>query len=244
MGGENRQVDAFDLGPEPDWSDFYRSLERRIKVSIRTHVPASIVTFEPTTSLAVVAVGAMPVVKLKDETRPPVGMVARTGKAPNANALLQPIQLTGVPVVWPSAAAGKLTIPLVAGDTGELHVHDRSISAWLLAGAPVDPVLACTHWLKDSTFHPGLRPTASPTTVDPTATVLDGALAVKIGAAATLAAARTTDAVAASAALTTWALQVETYINGLVPGSITPLFATFAATMATIAGGSTKVKVE
>lgn len=184
MGVENRAVDPYDVPQEPSSSDLLLAWSRAIKLEVRTHVPATVVSFDAARNKVGVAVGHKTIVKVTDPTRLPAGMESLKGVPPNAEATLAPIVLSEIPVSWPRTLAGKLTIPIVPGDTGELHVHDRSLDAWLRLGVPCDPVLAITHWLKDSTFHPGLHPAANPCSVDLTATVLDGAALVKIGALA------------------------------------------------------------
>jgi hypothetical protein len=186
MGGENRAVDAFDLPPEPDRGDIDRVLARAIKLAIRTHATATVVAYEPTTQKVVVNVGALPVVKVKDATRMPRNMVSLTGVPPNATATLQPITLTAIPVAWPRTNAGYITFPLLPGDTGELHVQDRSLATWLAAGIPCDPVLAFTHAFADSVFHPTLHADTNPMpATDLTATVIEGTLGIKLGRLAT-----------------------------------------------------------
>ena len=186
MSRENRAVDPFDLPQSPGLADLLRLIARQVKLSIRTHVPASVVVYDPATQKATVLVQPLQVVRYTDETRLPVGAVP-DGTPPNANATLPPITLVGIPVHWPRTAAGYITFPLLPGDTGELHISDRALETWLAAGAPVDPGLALTHALKDSVFHPGLHPDTAPIVppTDLTATVLEGPL-VKLGRLATV----------------------------------------------------------
>jgi len=82
---------------------------------------------------------------------------------------------------------------------------------------------------------------------DGSAATLDAATEVKLGALATLGVARLNDAVSPSVAMAAWALVVETFINGLVPGTFTPANS-FAGTVlnvfASISQASSKVKAE
>lgn len=182
---ENRAVDPFDLPPNPRLSDLLRALGRQVKLSIRTHVPARVVAYDPATQTANVQVELQQVVRYTDPQRLPAGAVP-SGTPPNGEATLPPTQIMKVPVVWPRTLAGYVTFPLVSGDTGELHISDRSLEQWRLAGAPTDPGLAFTHALKDAVFHPGLHPDTQPITpaTDLTATVVEGTL-IKLGRQAT-----------------------------------------------------------
>lgn len=185
MGRENAVSDPHCLPQEPDITDLLRQLARSVELHIRTHVPATVVTYDPTRQKATVTVQQLQVVRVTDATRLPATMTLLSGTPPNATATLSPIQLVDVPVAWPRTAAGYQTLPLAAGDTGEIHVSDRSLAAWLQAGIPVDPQMAWTHALQDSVFHPGLHPDTAPITpaTDLTATVIEGAQ-VKIGRSA------------------------------------------------------------
>ena len=178
---ENRAVDPFDLPQHPTLSDLLRVIARQVRLSIRTHVPARVVAYDPATQTASVQVELLQVVRYTDPKRLPAGAVP-SGAPPNAEATLPPTQILKVPVVWPRTLAGYVTFPLVPGDTGELHISDRSLEQWRLAGAPTDPGLAFTHALKDAVFHPGLHPDTAPITpaTDLTATVLEGTL-IKLG---------------------------------------------------------------
>jgi hypothetical protein len=184
-GAEDRAADAFDLPANPTLADLLRWLSRAVRLSIRTHVPAKVITYDPARQRATVEVEQLQVVRVTDPKRIPTNMLALKGLPPNAEATLAPFILTEIPVAWPRTAAGYITFPLAPGDEGELHVSDRSLAAWLQTGTPSDPQLAGTHALKDSVFHPGLH--SDPNMMAPTdmtATVLDGAALIKIGAAA------------------------------------------------------------
>lgn len=251
MGAENRAVDPYDLPRDASLGDLLRVLARTIKLSIRTHVPAQIVAFDPARNKATVLVQTLPVVKVTDPAKIPEQILSLKGVPPNAEATLAPIQLVDIPVVWPRTNAGRITFPLVTGDTGELHIHDRSLDLWLVAGIPSDPVLAFTHALKDSVFHPGLHADVNPIVppVDITATVVEGVPSIKLGAAAALAAARATDPLTSSANLTTWALAVEAALlaatSPILPASSWgTLLLAAAAQLGTITTGSVKTKIE
>jgi len=186
MGRENRSVDAYDLSQTPALSDINRSLARAIKLSIRTHIPSTIIAYDPATQTATLTVDALPVVRVTDAARIPKNILTLKGVPPNAEAVLAPITLSRIPVQFMSGSMGYVTIPLTPGDTGLLHVSDRSLEAWMQAGIPSDPVFAFTHALKDSVFYPGLRPTAKPITPPPAGgTVIEGTPLIKLGPTAT-----------------------------------------------------------
>lgn len=187
MSRENRAGDPFDLPPEPELGDLLRAVARHVQLAIRTHVPAAIMAYDPATQTATVVLQMLTVVRVADPLRLPPGAIPM-GLPPNMTATLPPTILMRVPVVWPRTTLGYVTFPLLPGDTGELHVSDRSLEMWRLSGAPTDPGLAFTHALKDSVFHPGLHPDTMPITppTDLTATVIEGPM-VKLGALATAA---------------------------------------------------------
>jgi hypothetical protein len=186
MGRENVSPDPYTLPQQPELDDLLRVLGRAIKLQVRTHVPAMVVGYvPPPINKATVMVQTLQVVRVTDPTRLPANVVSVSPDAPpNTLATLAPIQLVNIPVALAVGTQGGVTYPITAGDYGMLHVSDRSLAAWLLAGAPCDPVLAATHALGDSVFYPGLRPDTSPippTAADPAATVVYGAAQVKLG---------------------------------------------------------------
>lgn len=76
---------------------------------------------------------------------------------------------------------------------------------------------------------------------------IDAATLIKLGANAVQGVARLSDDVSPKAAMTAWALVVETFINGIAPGTFTPANS-FAGTVANafgvISSASTKVQAE
>ncbi len=191
--------DPWDLPPDPELVDILRVIARNIRLSMRTHVPASVVSYDPATQKAIVQVQPLQVVKVADATRIPTKIVSLKGVPPNAEATLQPIILKNIPVAWPRTLLGYVTFPLNAGDTGELHVSDRSMAAWLQTGIPSDPIMAFTHALQDGVFHPGLHSDVNPIVppTDTTATVVEGTTALKLGRNAVSPAVKATELVAA-----------------------------------------------
>jgi len=178
VGRENR-TGVYEIPQQPELADLFRVALRDLRLSLRTHTPATVVSYDPATQTATVTVDALAIVK--DHTTPP------TVADPAPTAPQAPVVLQGVPVSWPRTAQGYLTLPLAPGDTGELHVHDRSLAAWRALGAATDPIAAWTHSLADGVFSPGLGPSSSPIAppTDATATVLDGAALIKVGRGAT-----------------------------------------------------------
>lgn len=160
---------------DPRLEDLLLSYGQRLKLEIRTHVPATVITFDPATRRAKVSVDVLAVIE-------DAGQRARPGQAtPTTTA--DPIVLEGVPVQYPSSSQGGTVWPLVAGDRVELHVQDRSIERWLSqAGATGAPAARWTHALADAVAHP--TEIHAPGAVDPSATVIDGAALVKVGAGA------------------------------------------------------------
>lgn len=247
MSRKPRDKDPYDMPPDPSWEQIFRVVERKVKLQIRTHVPASVISYNAATQTAMVQVQHLQVVKVLDIAKAPKTAVALKGEPPNADATLAPIQLPDIPVSWPRTNAGYITFPLMPGDTGELHVSDRSMKAWRLSGIPAEPASFFTHALKDSVFYPGLHADVNPIVppTDLTASVLDGAL-IKIGRTAVLAAARATDPLTASPGLIAWAASIEAALSGLgVP--IIPLFSAgpgLPSGLGTIASGSATVTVK
>jgi hypothetical protein len=183
MSRENANPEPYALPAEPSLEDLLRILGRMVRLSIRTHVPAQVVAYDPSLQKATVLVQTLPVVRVSDPTKLPATMVAIKGVPPNATATLAPITLVNIPVAFPYGGQGGMTWPVMPGDYGELHVSDRSLAAWLQSGAPCDPVIAATHALADSVFHPGLHPDTQPIVppTDLTATVIEGAAQIKLG---------------------------------------------------------------
>ena len=240
--------DPYALKDEPTLGDLFRCHGRKVALSIRTHVPATVVAYNPVTNTASVTVQIQDVVRVKDLTKLPTNIAGPPeGVPPNAEVTLLPQLLQEIPCQIYRTAAGYFSIPIATGDTGTLHVHDRSLEAWKTSGIPAkSPLLGLIHKLKDSVFEPGFSPITNPIVppIDLTATVVEGTL-IKIGRLAALAAARATDPVGSSTSMIAWAGVVESAINTLAPGTFTPVnnFATVVP-IGTITSGSTKTTVE
>lgn len=205
MGRQNR-LGVYELPEDAELADVFRVHGRKIKMEIRTHVPATVVSYNPATQQATVTVDALETVAVIDETQA-AKIIAQggvvEGTPPNAEATLPPIKLNGIPVAWPRTNLGYVTFPLNPGDTGELIISDRSLDQWLLKGIPSDPKYAGTHAIENGVFHPGLHALANPIVppTDTAATVLDGAALVKVGRLATSFLAKSPELIAAVDAL-------------------------------------------
>lgn len=150
-----------------------RRWRRVIELELRVSMPARVVSFDPATAKATVRLELLQIADVRGE------------ELPNPPDLIPMI-----PVEYPGASTGGLTWPLLPGDTGRIVCTDRALAAWLQTGnpvAPVDPESGRTHNLGDAIFVPGLKTDADAIAagpIDMTATVLDGAALVKLGAAA------------------------------------------------------------
>jgi hypothetical protein len=147
-----------------------RVAARNLQLRLRTAAPGTIVTFNASTQKADVRLDHKPIFV---DPRSPLG------ERPAATIILK-----SVPVYFPRGMSGTAydTIPIQAGDTGQLISCDRSLETWLRLGTEVDPVSLTLHSLADSVFYPGLHPDTAPITppVDLTARVIEAPL-IKLG---------------------------------------------------------------
>lgn len=170
MTARENRTGPYEMPNEPGIPDMLRVDDRQAALLLNTHNVARVTSYNPVTQTASLSVEILQVVK--DHFTQP------TPQNPNPVNVQTPVQLVDIKVAWPRTSAGYLTFPLGPGDTGELHVQDRSIDLWRAAGAPTDPVSGFIHMLGDSVFHPNIRPDADAIT-PPTslaATVLEGPL--------------------------------------------------------------------
>ena len=179
------QFNVAGQGEELELSDLLEAMAQMIRIGMRVHVPARVVAYDAATQLAVVQCEHRLVVRVSSIDRLPPGAELQ-GSPPNAKAVLPPKVVQDIPVIFPGTSTAYLTVPIAAGTTGTLHVHDRALDQWMLKGAPCDPLFAWTSVLESSEFHPGLHPKTAPITpaTDLTATVVEGPL-VKVGRLAT-----------------------------------------------------------
>lgn len=157
--------------------------------------------------------------------------------------------LAGVPCVFPGGGGGGIVWPLKSGDTGLLVFCSRSIARWLSDGDYGDPQSTRHHHIGDAVFIPGLRTSGGVLASVPANDMeirepTDGL--VKVGQGATLAAARTGDAISISldaiqgAALQAWLLLAAAWVTGGMVGPPPPS----TSLSGTITGGSAIVKVK
>jgi hypothetical protein len=149
-----------ELGEDGEYElneSYFKAWTRAVQLEVRTHVPCTVTKYDAATQTVDVTVDHLTVVKASDGKKP-AAAVSTIGEGADMSAVLEPMRLTGLRVCWPSTKAGYLTLPLAPGDTGELHVSDRSLTRWRKEGKPVDPLLGLLHQLVDGNFYPGLCP--------------------------------------------------------------------------------------
>lgn len=150
-----------------------RLVRRGIMLDLRVSAPARVTAFNTAQNTVDVTLEQLP--------------VAYQGQVEVAQ---EPISIPDVPISYPRGSLGGLEFPMAPSDTGYVVFADRCISPWLQKGVPGDPESGRTHDVADAYFEPGITPFTQVTPIDTTATVVDGAAAVKIGAAANLATGR------------------------------------------------------
>lgn len=214
MGNRDNRTGVYELPKDPKIADLHREDGRKNRLTIRTHSVGTIVTYNPATQTATVSVDILQVIKDLNATPSAVN--------PNPTSIQAPIVLEGVPVYIPRSGVGPTlsydTMPLAPGDKGELHIQDRSIEAWKLAGIPTDPVAAWTHSMADAVFHPANFVKTTPITppTDLTARVIEGPL-VKLGRLATESVIKGTTFAAAMTAYTSAVATAGATHAGIVP---------------------------
>jgi hypothetical protein len=159
--------------PGATLGDLLLLLKRNIELDLRVAAPATVATYDPALQKADLLLGPMPVQTTPEGVDVPAGEV----------------KLWQVPVSWPRTNLGFIMFPLAPGDTGTVIFSDRSLTTWLQAGVPIDPVQGRAHNLADGIFVPGLKadtnPVVAPGHVASIATVIDGPL-IHLGAGATI----------------------------------------------------------
>jgi hypothetical protein len=228
---------------EPDLNDVFRVALERIQSSIRTAVPATVVSFDRGPRLCSVS----------------VDMLARLR---SGDVIALP-QIDRVPVQWPAGGGWAMDADLAVGENVLLIVFDRDISGWLPAGAVEAPVRRMMHDISSCVAIPGLRPisrqgkqsvapgelfigadSGSPPMLmmrkTPASATLE-ATTISLGAGATplQGAARVGDEVIPGETMTTWIAGVTAFINTLASGTLTA-----PVDFGTILTGSTKTRIE
>jgi len=173
-----------------------------------------------------------------------VAVALVTGTYQDGTAAELPV-LPDVPVAFPQFGGGALTFPLSAGDPVTLIFSSRAIDAWAVDGIQGDPQSPRYGHLADAIAIPGgVLPQgqrgSGASTTDVQLTQQTGGL-IKVGASATLAAARVTDPVTISAALQTWIGSVITQCAANVPTIVIPPLV--GTSVGTITSGSAVVKI-
>lgn len=156
--------------------------------------------------------------------------------------IVEQIELSEIPVMTygqGAADGGYLQFPIRVGDKGLVIVNDRNIGGWYDTGLPDQPAGYEAHVASDGVFLPGLRDSTRALTQDPSAAVLEHG-SIKLGAAAALAAARTTDAVGAAPGMAAWITAVIAGFAALPIPIVIPPPADFGI----ITGGSAKTSIE
>jgi hypothetical protein len=159
-----------------------------------------------------------------------------------------------VPVEFNAGGGYSMSFPLVKGDPVQVIFQDVPIGAWLSNGQPGEPGDVRPHHIGNATCYPGgPRPKgeALPNASDQDMVVGSDQFAngrirlkkggdageIQLGDGATKGVARTGDKTGADMTMAQWIADVSTYINGLVPGSVTP-----PTDFGEISGGSTHIK--
>jgi hypothetical protein len=213
MTDRANRTGVYEMPQNPDLADLFRVAMRGMQLQLRAHTSATVTAVSANGRKVSVAVNILQVIK--DHTKTP------TVADPNPTTTQPPVVLKDIPLAVQETLLGKFTLPVSVGDTGELHVQDRSLAQWLDLGVAVDPVSAFAHSLQDSVFHPTIHSDVSGRDpIDQTATVVDGAALVKIGAAASDFVALSTLVLAELAKVQTWA-NSHTHVTATSAGPTT-----------------------
>lgn len=131
------------MSETPDEAELLEELAASIKGSMATAIPATVLTYDPTTQTA---------------TCKPT--VSGRWHIPETDTLI-PVPLptvANVPVIF-----GGITWPLQPGDTVLLVICDRSLDEWKATGQPETVPLDIRRFdLTDAVAIPGLRPSTNP----------------------------------------------------------------------------------
>jgi hypothetical protein len=211
MGNRENRTGIFELGQNPELADLFRVALRGLSLSLRTHTVGTVVAYNAATQRATVRVDVLQVIK--DLISTP------TAADPNPTSTQGPVILTNIPVAWPRTGSAFLHLPLNPGDTGELHVQDRTLQQWTALGQATDPVGAFTHSLGDSVFHPSVAPDTNPMTppaLFATHAVVEGPL-IALGAVAASPLVKGTELASAFTAYTTAVASAFATWGGIIP---------------------------
>lgn len=157
--------------------------------------------------------------------------------------------LRSVPVIWPGGGGGALTFPLTIGDFVWLQPGMADFDAWHASNSLGQPPATKRRFsLSDVVAHPVISSMAAPlpsTAVSASGPVLSGSMVFLGSSGASKFVGLHQDNCPAATLMATWMTQVETAINILAGGSVTPLSGTFSsAAIAQITASAAKVKAE
>lgn len=154
----------------PSLEDVIAEAVRSGLALVHTSLPGVVVSYDSSTQLAMI----QPIVRFR-----------RRSTSTGSLETYIPPPIPNVPVVWPVAAGGALTLGMVPGDQGQLMWAERSTDEWRKTGAvDCDPRDTRRHDYGDAVFVPGGRGADDPLPADAyhaTATVLYGATDVLLG---------------------------------------------------------------
>lgn len=208
---------------EPSLDDYLLSAIRDEAQRHHGALPCSVVAYDPARQL----VDALPNIRVIVD-----------------NTAVVPPKLREIQVLWPSGATWSIHGPLAPNDTVWIIPAGGDIGPWKATGA----IQALNGEqrrfdLSDVVALPGSRAITkalAATAIDPAWLVIAGQ--VKLGSsAAALGVALDTDPVGFSNGLLTWMSQVEIFVNGLVPGTVSPTSA-FIPFAGAVEATSTQVK--
>lgn len=210
---------------DKSFEDVLKLYGDRSNEKILGDIPAKVLKYDPATQTV--------------EVLPLIGVVK--------NGVLRPVTiLQQVQVRWPAGSTWSVAGDLVAGDFGWVVPAGGDISAWKMQGTEQDPTaLPRKAKPSDVRFEPGSQPISTPL---PSTAWKIGSLVIKAASlllgdsSATLAAARHTDPVTFDNAMLTWMSQVETFINGIAPGTVAPL-SSLIPYVGAVEATTTRVKV-
>jgi hypothetical protein len=234
-------------GHETNTREALTAFRTSLSRSLRVAMPALVEAYTPATAMA--------------DVRPVHRIIQTVG---GEDVEIDPPLISRCPVVMPVCGPFFTSWPLAVGDEVLLVICDRELDTWLYSGETTTPRSHRAHQLTDAVVIPGLSSFANPVTgrsatdmvmglqtgagslrVTPAGVAtLDGS-AVKLGASAALAVARSTDPVAITMTATpgsfgAWVTAVTAALNTLAPGSaVAP-----ASVTGTITAGSAKVTAE
>lgn len=224
----------------PSEADVIRAFVRAGIAQIHVSLPATVVTYDPTTQKATVQVAIRPRV---DDTITGTERPALEPTAPIPN----------IPVLWPSSSQGSLTFGLLPGDPVTLLVQERSTDEWRTTGLPDNAPLDSRRFnLSDAIVLPGGRsfnPAAGLTAPLTVGAEVDALGATVVGSTVPVAGVKLGSAAAVNSAvlgevLTGFLLAFTTALGGATDPAVTGAATALAASLNTGAHQSVKVKVD